>query len=69
VTQAASSIAAKLLHAKSHRVATDEEIKTHRASDAANLKQAKRERLRRSGAATVVVEEPPTSEPTRRRRR
>lgn len=68
VTQMATAVAAKLLHAKSHRIATDDEVAAHAANDAANLKQAKHERMRRSGAAVVVVEEP-TSEPTPRRRR
>jgi len=68
VTQAASTIAAKLLHAKSHRVATEEEIAAHKANDALAVKQAKHERMRRSGAAVVVVEEL-TSEPSPRRRR
>lgn len=67
VTQAASSIAAKLLHAKSHRVATEEEIAAHKANDEVTIQQAKQERMRRSGAAVVVVEA--TSEPTPRRRR
>ncbi len=63
VTQVASSVAAKLLRAKSHRVAGEEEVAADRAKDAAALKQAKDERMRRSGAAVVVVEEPATSEP------
>ena len=68
VTQVATGVAAKLLHAKSHRVATEEEVACHHAGDAAAIKQAKQERMRRSGAAVVVVEEP-TSEPSPRRRR
>lgn len=69
VTQVAADMAAKLLHAKSHRLAEEAEVEAHHASDAALVKQAKQERMRRSGAAVVVVEEPTTSEPTPRRRR
>lgn len=69
VTQVASNVAAKVLHAKSHRVAADEEVAANRANDAATLKQAKQERMRRSGAAIVVVDEEATSEPSLRRRR
>ncbi len=73
VTQAAAAIAAKWLHAKTHRVATDEEVAQLRADDAAAVKQAKQERMRRSGAAVVVVDEAPSeparSEPSPRRRR
>jgi hypothetical protein len=74
VTQVAANVAAKLLHAKSHRVADDEEVAANRANDAATLKQAKQERMRRSGAAIVVVDdeaspEATTSEPSPRCRR
>jgi hypothetical protein len=75
VTQAAAGLAAKLLHAKSHRVASDEEVEAHHVHDATALKQARQERMRKSGAAVVVVkdvpvEEPPaTSAPVPRRRR
>jgi hypothetical protein len=68
VTQVAAGGAAKLLHAKSHRIAAQEEVDAHHSNDAATLKQVKRERMRRSGAAVVVVDES-TSEPTPRRRR
>ncbi len=73
VTQVAAGAAAKLLHAKSHRLAADDEVEAHHTKDARTLKQARNERMRRSGAAVVVVEKEaglvPTSEPTPRRRR
>lgn len=69
VTQAVSCIAAKFLQAKSHRIATDEEVAAHLAAEVVALKQAKQERMRRSGAAVIVVEDPVTSEPSPRRRR
>jgi len=56
VTQVAAEIAAKMLHAKTHRVATQEEVDAHREGEAAANKNARRERLRRSGAAVVAVE-------------
>ncbi len=40
VTQVASDIAAKWLHAKSHRIATDDEVQAQSASDVQTLKQA-----------------------------
>jgi hypothetical protein len=71
VTQVPAEAAAKMLHAKSHRVATEEEVGAHRAREAEANKSARRERLRRSGAAVVSVEEgeedPPA--PTKRRQR
>jgi hypothetical protein len=74
VTQVACRVAAKLLHARTHRIAADEEVAAQRAKDTATLKQAKQERMRRSGAAVVVVDEEAspestTSEPSPRRRR
>jgi hypothetical protein len=56
VTQVPAETAAKMLHAKSHRVATTEEVDSHHAREAAANKNARRERLRRSGAAVVAVE-------------
>ena len=69
VTQVASDIAAKWIHAKSHRIATEEEVQAQSANDVVALKQAKQERMRRKGAALVVVEGETTSEPSPRRRR
>jgi hypothetical protein len=70
VTQVASDVAAKLLHAKSHRLANEEEVAAQTVNDASALKDAKQERMRRKGAALVVVEgDEPTSEPSPRRRR
>jgi hypothetical protein len=78
VTQVTKGVAAKLLHAKSHRMAADDEVEAQYTLDAATLKLAKKERMRRSGATVVVVEkaavdqpvvEEATSEPSPRRRR
>ena len=70
VTEVPAIVAARLLSAKSHRVATEEEVQAHHAHEKVLVKQAKSERLRRSGAATVVVEEAkPTPGPSPKRRR
>lgn len=70
VTEVPASIAARLLKAKTHRLATEEEVQAHRAQENVLVKQAKKERMRRSGAAIVVVEGPePTPEPSPKRRR
>lgn len=67
VTETPAAIAARLLKAKTHRLATKEEVETHSAREAERVKQARHERMRRSGAAIVVVE--PTPEPSQPRRR
>ncbi len=73
VTEAPALLAARLLQAKSHRRATNEEVEAHQAREAEAVKQARHERMRRSGAAIVVVEETPEaavkSEPSPRLRR
>jgi hypothetical protein len=69
VTEVPAAIAARLLKAKSHRMATDEEVAAYHASAAKAMKQARSERMRRSGAAIVVVEETAKSEPFPRRQR
>lgn len=73
VTQVAAEVAAKLIHAKTHRVATEDEVAGHREQEAAANKSARRERLRRSGLAVVAVdgdeEESSSEAPTKRRRR
>ena len=62
VTEAPAAVAARLLKIKSHRLATSEEVEAHQAIEAETAKQARHERMRRSGAAIVVVES--TSEPS-----
>lgn len=71
VTQAPASVAARLLHGKSHRIATEEEVQAHLEHEQAAVKAAKQERMRRSGAAVVVVRPGPeaTLEPRPKRRR
>lgn len=69
VTETPASVAARLLHGKSHRIATGEEVQAHVEREKAAIKAAKVERMRRSGAALVVVEPEPTPEPRPKRRR
>jgi hypothetical protein len=70
LTQAPAAVAARLLKAKSHRIATEDEIQAHLEREQAAVKTAKQERMRRSGLATVVVEAPEaTPEPSPKRRR
>ncbi len=70
LTQVTAGDGAKLLHAKSHRLATDQEIVAHHLREAVANKAAQRELRRRSGAAVVVVDagESDTPNLTRRRR-
>jgi conjugal transfer/entry exclusion protein len=68
LTQVTAAIAARRLQAKSHRLATPEEVAAYEAESAAQAKSATRETKRRAGSAVVVVDEP-TAEPVRRRRR
>ena len=55
LVEAAAKTAAKLLHANSHRRATDEEIEAHCARQAEAQRAAFHERLRAKGIAVVPV--------------
>jgi hypothetical protein len=69
LTQVPAEAAAKMLHAKTHRLATEEEIGAHHAREAEANKAARRERLRRSGAAVVPIEAVEEEESPRVKRR
>ena len=47
--------AAQLLHEKSHRAGTDEEIASHLSREAANQRRALDDEMRRRGIAMVTV--------------
>jgi len=47
--------AALLLHAKSHRIATEEEVAALKASEHAIERHQRKERLRKSGVAVVEI--------------
>jgi hypothetical protein len=68
VTQVGADLAAKLIHAKTHRIATQDEVDAHQAGEVAANKNARLERLRRSGAAVVAVEDGDEAKPKRRSR-
>jgi hypothetical protein len=53
--EVARAVAAKLLHAKSHRLATEEEVKARQAKDAAARKRQEQERKRRDGIAVIEL--------------
>jgi hypothetical protein len=56
MAEVAASAAAKLLHARSHRLATEEEIRVHLTHQMETLRQASRQRLRDRGIALIPVE-------------
>lgn len=53
--EVASSIAARLLHAKSHRLATEEEVAARKAKEAEQKKLNATEKRRREGVEVVKV--------------
>ena len=59
IAQASRPLAAKLLHAGSHRAAKDEEVEKHLAGQEAARKKAFTDRLHHHGIALVPVEKTP----------
>jgi len=55
MTEVPAGPAARLLHEKSHRVATDEEISAHHAQEEEVQRQLLHDQLRREGIAVVVA--------------
>ena len=55
VTEAPAAVAARLLRAKSHRRATDDEVAAHQAREREANRAAREERMRKDGASLVVV--------------
>lgn len=53
--EVARAVAAKLLHAKSHRLATDEEIAARKEKEAEMKRRKEIEKKRRKGIAVVEV--------------
>lgn len=56
MVEVAAAVAAKLLHAKSQRLATDEEIQAHKAQQAEIQRQVFEQRMRSQGIAVISVE-------------
>lgn len=55
LAEAIAAVAAKLLHAKSHRLATEDEIEEHKMREAGLLRSAIHETLRKRGVTIVPV--------------
>ena len=62
MAEVAAGAAAKLLHAKSHRLATDEEIAAHRDGEAETQRQGFQKKMRDQGIAVIPVRSRPKSE-------
>jgi hypothetical protein len=56
IVEAAAAVAAKLLYAKSQRLATEEEIQAHKMRESGFRRQASEQRLRSQGIAVIPVE-------------
>jgi hypothetical protein len=65
IVEVAAAVAARLLHAKSHRPATEEEIHAHLSQQAEIQRQALQQRLRDKGIAVVAVKPPAPPAETR----
>jgi hypothetical protein len=55
IVEVASAVAAKLLHAKSQRLATDDEIAAHKAQQAEVQRLLFEQRMRSQGIAVIPV--------------
>ena len=55
VTEASARVAARLLRAKSHRRAAEQEVEAHHARELEANKAARVERMRKLGTSLVVV--------------
>jgi hypothetical protein len=55
IAEVAAAVAAKLLHAKSQRLATDEEIEAHKAQQAETQRQVFEQRMRKQGIAVIPL--------------
>jgi len=62
IVEVAAGQAAKLLHAKSHRLATEGEVETHQARQADTQRQGLQKKLRDQGIAIIPVRSRPKSE-------
>lgn len=56
IAEVGSAVAAKLIHAKSQRLATEEEIQSHKAQQAETQRQVLEQRMARQGIAVIPVE-------------
>jgi hypothetical protein len=56
MVEAAAAVAAKLLHAKSQRLATEDEIRSHKTQQGEIQRQVFEQRMRNQGIAVIPVE-------------
>jgi hypothetical protein len=61
IAEVAAAVAAKLIHSKSQRLATEEEIQSHKARQAETQRQVFEQRMRSQGIAVIPVESRPRS--------
>jgi hypothetical protein len=62
LAEVAAAIAAKLLHAKSHRLATEKETEAHQTRQKETHRQGIQQKLREDGIAIIPVRSRPRSE-------
>jgi hypothetical protein len=55
IVEAAAELAARLLHSKSHRLATEQEVAAMRAKEEATKRDLAQQELRRRGIAVIEV--------------
>ncbi|HLX44445.1 MAG TPA: hypothetical protein VKR43_13465 [Bryobacteraceae bacterium] len=55
LVQAGSGVAARLLKAKTHRLATEDEVRVHRDQECAWNRQQTEQRLRREGVVVIAI--------------
>ena len=55
IVEVAAAVAAKLLHAKSQRLATDEEIEAHKTQQDGIKRQTFEQQMRRQGIAVIPL--------------
>ena len=55
IVEVTAAVAAKLLHAKSQRLATEGEIEAHKAQQAETQRQVFEQRMRKQGIAVIPV--------------
>ncbi len=56
LVEVTAQIAAKMLHAKSHRLATEEEVAAHRDRAGSACREATKAEARRQGIETVAIQ-------------
>jgi hypothetical protein len=63
ITQVSAQVGARLIHAGSHRPATEEETQAHLAEEDLQKREAFRQRLQRQGIVMVPVSRDPKTAP------